>query len=171
MNDQTTENTLQQRGIVSQRITPADIEAAIVKEHYFSAADGVTRYTGEDATAQGRLSLLTICVLELRNGMTIVGTSACADPATFQIDMGQKIARQKATDQVWPLLGYELLTKLANRPPLQSLHHLPPTPELEKPADRGEVLSTDAVSAISDMEAQYKTADHGTTGQKEPDPA
>ena len=59
------------------------------------------------------LSLLTFCVLVLRNGFTVTGESACASPENFDAEIGRNIARQNAVDKVWPLLGYELKTKLA----------------------------------------------------------
>ncbi len=32
--------------------------------------------------------------------------------ANFDAELGRKLARQKAIDQIWPLMGYELRTKL-----------------------------------------------------------
>ena len=41
MNDQTIEAEIQAKGLTAPRVTPADIKANIVSEHYFTAADGV----------------------------------------------------------------------------------------------------------------------------------
>ena len=41
MNDQTIEQEIQDKGLTAPRITPADIEANIASESYFTAADGV----------------------------------------------------------------------------------------------------------------------------------
>ena len=98
------------------RITPADIEANIASEYYFTAAQGV------DESMKGKpsycyeksLSLLTLCVLVLRNGFTVTGESACASPENFEADVGRKIARQNAVNKVWPLMGYELRSKLSD---------------------------------------------------------
>lgn len=102
---------------VAPRVTPADIEAAIVSEHYFTARQGCEGANGlrggEEGTYHHSLGLLTICVLVLRNGFTVVGTSACASPENFNADIGRKIAREKAVDQLWPLLGYALKEQLA----------------------------------------------------------
>ena len=57
--------------------------------------------------------LLTICILTLANGFTVVGKSACAVPGNFKLDVGQRLAEQDAIGQVWPLMGYELKTKVA----------------------------------------------------------
>ncbi len=63
------------------RVTPADIEAAIKSEHYFTAAQGAYGGAWTDPT-RGRdaLDLLTFCVLVLHNGFTVTGQSACASP-------------------------------------------------------------------------------------------
>lgn len=118
------------------RITPADIEAVIASEHYFTAADGVAGYHPAihsliggasakalaewddrrlkvDASVPPSLRLLTFCVLVLRNGFTVVGHSACDSPENFDAEIGRKIAREKAVEQIWPLMGYELRSKLS----------------------------------------------------------
>lgn len=97
-------------------VTPANIEAVIQSEHYFTAADGVAGVRGFHApkgSESQSLDLLTICVLVLTNGFTVLGQSACASPERFNAELGRKIAREDAIRSVWPLLGYELKTKLA----------------------------------------------------------
>lgn len=103
------------------RITPADVEAHIVGEYYFTAAHGV-----EGAMNRGELiarnpaevsapalQMLTFCVLQLRNGTRIVGTNYGAiDPAQHSAERGRADARAQAVEQIWPLLGYELRSKL-----------------------------------------------------------
>ena len=121
--DETIEQEIQAKGLTAPRVTPADIEANIASESYFTAADGVRGASvgkpGESlipeyVTYEGSpLSLLTFCVLVLRNGFTVTGESACASPENFDADMGRRMARQKAIDQLWLMLGYELRTKLA----------------------------------------------------------
>ena len=59
------------------------------------------------------LRLLTFCVLVLKNGFTVTGESACASPENFDAEIGRNIARQNAVQKIWPLLGYELRSKLA----------------------------------------------------------
>ena len=34
--------------------------------------------------------------------------------SNFDAEVGRKIARQNAVSRIWPLMGYELRTKLAN---------------------------------------------------------
>lgn len=53
-------------------------------------------------------SQLTICIITLQNGYTVTGESACADPANFKKDVGERLALEKAEKQIWPLMGYYL---------------------------------------------------------------
>ncbi len=105
------------------RITQADIEESISSEHYFTGFDGALGALSDtDAdpitAALGlprSLRMLTFCVLVLRNGFTVTGESACASPENFNAEIGRKVARQNAIAKIWPLLGYELRTKLSAR--------------------------------------------------------
>jgi hypothetical protein len=95
------------------RITPADIEANIADEYYINAGDATLsemRNVGIDGSHP--LDLLTFCVLVLRNGFTVTGESACASPENFNEEIGRKIARQNAIQKIWPLMGYELRSRL-----------------------------------------------------------
>jgi hypothetical protein len=56
--------------------------------------------------------LLTICVLVLQNGFTVTGESACADARNFDPEIGKRVAKQNAVNKIWPLMGYELRTRL-----------------------------------------------------------
>ena len=115
-NDQTIKAQIQAKGKTAPRITPADIEANIASEHYFTAEQGAFAALdpprGSD-TVPPELSLLTFCVLVLRNGFTVTGESACASPENFDAELGRKIARQNAVQKIWPLMDYELRSKLA----------------------------------------------------------
>lgn len=119
MNDQQIEKEIIEKGLIAPRVTPADIEANIASEYYFTASDGVT---GEElvngrptATYESHLSLLTFCVMVLRNGFTVTGESACASPENFDAEIGRKIARQNAVQKIWPLMGYALKEKLSSK--------------------------------------------------------
>ena len=118
--DNQIEQEIQAKGLAAPRITQADIEANIASEHYFTAAEGVS---GSDlppevqppVPASHPLNLLTFCVLVLKNGFTVTGESACASPENFDAELGRKIARQNAVAKIWPLMGYELRSRLASR--------------------------------------------------------
>lgn len=118
MNDQAIEKEIQAKGLTALRVTPADIEANIASEHYFTAGDGyagvaaITVKEGELISPPEQLDLLTFCVLVLRNGFTVTGESSCASPENFDAELGRKIARQNAVFKVWPLMGYELKCRL-----------------------------------------------------------
>ena len=129
--DEQIENEIQAKGKTAARVTPTDIEANIVSEHYFTAGEGVIGAfvagefgaRGGDTVAVRRgiaspevlkpsLNLLTFCVLVLRNGFTVTGESACASPENFDAEVGRKIARQNAVQKIWPLLGFALKERL-----------------------------------------------------------
>lgn len=55
---------------------------------------------------------MTVCALTLRNGYVVTGESAAASPANFNVELGQQIARRKAVEKIWPLLGFRLRDKL-----------------------------------------------------------
>jgi hypothetical protein len=104
---------IEAKGLTAPRVTAADIEAEIASEYYFTAANGVVgARTGDDARygcdPLPPLALLTFCVLILRNGFTVTGESACASPENFDAEIGRQIAREKAVEKVWPLLGFRL---------------------------------------------------------------
>lgn len=112
------EQEIQAKGLTAPRIAPADIEANIASEHYFTAEDGVIgrlvmTEPGRTPRAPLPLSLLTFCVLVLRNGFTVTGESACASPENFDAEIGRKIARQNAVQKIWPLMGYALKEQLS----------------------------------------------------------
>ena len=112
MNEQDIEKEIQDNGLTAPRVTPDDLKANIVREHYFTAKEGVLGNLYQRNQGLGRLptslSLLTFCVLVLRNGFTVTGESACASPENFDAEIGQKIARQNAEQKIWPLMGYHL---------------------------------------------------------------
>lgn len=54
---------------------------------------------------------VTIVTLGLDNGFTVRGESACVDPASFDRDIGYKLARDDAFRKLWPLFGFLLAEK------------------------------------------------------------
>ena len=115
MNDKQIEQEIQDKGLTAPRVTPADIEANIVSEYFFTASDGISVEANRSPSFcfETSLSMLTFCVLVLRNGFTVTGESACASPENFDAELGRKIAKQNAVAKIWPLMGYELKSKLS----------------------------------------------------------
>lgn len=103
------------KGLTAPRVTPQQIEEKIASEHYFTAYAGAKafRITRDEPANSEALKLLTLCVLVMRNGFTVVGKSACASPENFDAELGRKIARQDAFNQIWPLEGYLLRERLS----------------------------------------------------------
>lgn len=95
------------------RITVAQVEAEILSECYFTAADAMGAL-GQALTISGpALAMVTICVLVLHNGHRIVGVNEGPVSAeNFDAELGRKYARKHAVDQLWPLLGFRLRDRL-----------------------------------------------------------
>ena len=89
------EKEIQDKGLNAPRLTPQLIDEVIVNESYHSLTD-----------------VLTVCVLTLRNGFTVTGESACASPANYNEEIGNKIAKENAREKIWVLEGYLLKQKL-----------------------------------------------------------
>lgn len=108
------------------RVTPADLEAEIHSEHYFTGEEGVLgaykangdRYIGSmpDNFSAKTLPLLTLCVLVLKNGIKLVGESACISAENFDAEIGRRLAREDALRKLWPLLGFRLADRLHASP-------------------------------------------------------
>ena len=113
--DQAIEKEIQAKGLTAARITPEDVEANIVGEHYHHP----TGYDWGCGTHVGtsdidKIKRHTVCILTLRNGFTVVGVNeGPVSAANFDQELGRKLAREKAVDQIWPLMGYELRSRLA----------------------------------------------------------
>lgn len=120
------EQEIQAKGLNAPRVMPADVEASIASEHYFTAWEGAQlAYWGDsdpedpkpeegEPAKDGPLSLITFCVLILKNGHRIVGINeGPVSAANFDAGIGKMLARDNAKSQIWPLLGYELRSKLA----------------------------------------------------------
>lgn len=85
------------KNLTGVRLTPADIDEAIVGEAYWIVP----------------LSTTTVCALYLQNGFIVIGHSACADASNFDAAIGQRIARDRAREQIWQLEGYLLRERLS----------------------------------------------------------
>jgi hypothetical protein len=94
--DEAIEQEIQRKGLTAPRLTPADIDAAIlaVQFHVFPGTQ------------------LTVCCMTLRNGFTVTGESACVSHENFNAEIGERIARENAKQKIWALEGYMLRERL-----------------------------------------------------------
>jgi hypothetical protein len=105
-------------GRTAPRVSLDDIKANIAAQYTFTAGRALDAMI---LPAHTSLDLLTVCLIVLRNGFTIIGKSAPASPGNFDAELGAKLAYEDAVRQVWPLMGYALREKLwAGPSPLHS---------------------------------------------------
>jgi hypothetical protein len=96
---------------VAPRVKLSDIEAAIGGVYYTTAA----RALSDEALSVEHLKplgLLTICIVIMRNGFTVIGKSAPASPENFNADLGRQFSYEDAVRQLWPLMGFSLRDRL-----------------------------------------------------------
>lgn len=95
---------------VAPRVALADIEAAIAERYDTTAAKAM--FGKPSAEGDHPLDILSICILVMRNGFTIIGKSAPASPENFNAELGKKFAYEDAIRQLWPLMGFALRDRL-----------------------------------------------------------
>lgn len=104
--------------VTPNRVSLKEIEANIAHEFFMNAAEAAycldqsTPYKGPLPITALSLSVLTICILVMKNGFTIIGKAAPADEKNFNAELGKKFAREDAIRQAWPLMGYALRERL-----------------------------------------------------------
>jgi hypothetical protein len=75
-------------------------------------------FTGDQAIAIGgspglpSLAVLSICLIVMQNGFSVIGKHAPAAAGNFNPDLGRRLAYEDAMRQLWPLEGYLLRTFL-----------------------------------------------------------
>lgn len=93
---------------VAPRVQLKDIEAAIGARYDFTADQAVGI-----APVVPALKLLSVCILVMNNGFSVIGKSAPASADNFNAELGRKFAYEDAIRQLWPLMGFALRDKLA----------------------------------------------------------
>lgn len=96
MSEQAIEQEIQEKGLTAPRLTPELIDKAVKDKAFHVFGD----------------TCLTVCCLTLQNGFTVTGESACASPANFNKELGEKIAFENARNKIWMLEGYLLKQRL-----------------------------------------------------------
>ena len=94
--EQDLEKRIIEKGLTAPRLTPALIDSVIIKEEYIRI-EGTTT---------------TICVLHLKNGYLVKGSSASVSKENFDEEIGKEIARKNAREEIWALEGYLLAEKM-----------------------------------------------------------
>lgn len=79
------------------RVTPETIEKLLNEANI------------EEAVLHGKCLVVSY---ELKNGFTIRGEGSVVDKRYFNLDIGRKVARQNAENQLWQLEGYRLQQRL-----------------------------------------------------------
>ncbi len=90
--EQDIETKIKAKGLNFPRLTPADIDAAIVHAQYH-VFPGTT---------------MTVCCLTLKNGFSVTGENACVSRESWDPEMGRLESYKKAREKVWELEGYLL---------------------------------------------------------------
>ena len=90
------EQEIQAKNLNAPRLNPQYIDSCIIGEDYH-VFPGTT---------------LTVCCLTLKNGFNVTGESAAASAENFDKEIGEKIAKENARNQIWALEGYMLKERL-----------------------------------------------------------
>lgn len=99
---------------VAPRVKLADIEGAIAARYDINAENAVAAL---NCPTVPPLKLLSICILVMKNGFTVIGKSAPASPENFNAEFGRKLAYEDCIRQLWPLMGFALRDRLAAASP------------------------------------------------------
>lgn len=97
LHDEELEKQMDEKGLDAPRVTIDSIKNIIVDVDYY-VFPGTT---------------VTVCLIKLLNGFSVVGESASASPENFDLELGQQIAYDKAFDKIWAFEGYLLREKLS----------------------------------------------------------
>lgn len=111
--EQEIEAEIKAKGKTAPRLTPELIDAVIVGEDYHMFPGTTT----------------TVCRLALRNGYSVIGSSAAVSLENFDEEIGRKVARENARREIWALEGYRLKEWLWVKN-LEAPPEAAPTPEV-----------------------------------------
>ena len=101
MTDQSIEQEIQAKGLTAPRVTLADLNANIVHTE-------IVKHVSQSG------QVLRWAVLTVKNGHAVHGEPSCSvSPENDNAEIGEKIAVENARRALWPLMGYELRSKLA----------------------------------------------------------
>lgn len=93
------------------RVSLADMEAKIAHKYEFVMGDAIDAM---HMPVRNELSVMSVCVIVMQNGFTLIGKSAPASAANFDRALGKRFAYEDAIRQLWPLEGYSLRERLSS---------------------------------------------------------
>lgn len=101
--DKQLEQEIQAKGLTAPRVTLYDLETNIANIEivkHVSVSGQVLRWA----------------VITVKNGFSIAGKPSCsASPENDNQEIGERIAIDNARSELWPLMGYELRSKLSTK--------------------------------------------------------
>lgn len=101
MNDQAIEHEIQSKGLTAPRVSPSDIDENIVDVE-------IVKHTSKAG------QVLRWAVITTKNGYAVAGKPSCSvSSANDNAEIGEKVAIENSRSELWPLMGYELRSKLA----------------------------------------------------------
>ena len=101
MNEVALEKEIQAKGLVAPRVTPDDLDAAVVDTE-------IVKHISKSG------KVLRWAVLTTGNGYAVVGRpSVSVSVENDNAEIGEKVAISNSRNELWPLLGYELQSKLS----------------------------------------------------------
>jgi hypothetical protein len=112
MATETDEQRLARTALSSVRMTDAEAAAVQKTPNRVTLDSMLAKVDDEEYLHPSTIPHMTICVLTMVNGFAVVGKSAPADPENFNLELGQKFAREDAIRQLWQLEGYALRERL-----------------------------------------------------------
>ena len=99
--DNTLEAEIQAKGLTAPRVTPADIEANIADVE-------IVKHVSKTG------KVLRWAVITMQNGYAVAGKPSCSvSSANDDQEIGEKVAITNAREDIWPLMGYALQTRLS----------------------------------------------------------
>jgi len=93
------EKDIQAKGLNAPRLTPELVEAQVPSETYTVLPSGK----------------VLVCELLLRNGFSVRGEASVVSKENFDEEIGRKVSRAKAVQEIWQIEGYLLQEKLSPR--------------------------------------------------------
>lgn len=131
-----------------EALTDAIVEGQIISEYFVSAWDACQHQPNITVEAQRALRATTICVLILRNGFPITGTSVAPSPEAYDPATGRKWAKEDALRKLWFAEEYALQNR---RMGIDYVAPVEQEPVKEKPSKAKKAAEPEPVTADGDL--------------------